>query len=180
MILQQSAWAPYGPVSCPLPEGAFQSTHSTPTVLCLRSVVPASGLVLWLLQPQALPCASLCLGTYSVPSSVNAGCWENPIRAPTVPKAPSPTPRAVVPRPSRCCCGSTVTLHSIVKLPVCHPQETVIPEHTEIGFQSISRPPAPPPGPDSRLCSAPPHHLPKSHIMAASNQEEDEERQAWL
>lgn len=34
---------------CPAaPEGAFQPTHSVPTVLCLRDMVPASGVLLLL------------------------------------------------------------------------------------------------------------------------------------
>lgn len=34
------------------------------------------------------------LGTASVSSSVSARCWENPLRASTVPKAPPPTAKA--------------------------------------------------------------------------------------
>lgn len=55
---------------CPTaPEGAFQPTHSVPTGLCLRDAVPASGLVLRLLQ--ALP----LLHVGDCPTVLICKCW---------------------------------------------------------------------------------------------------------
>lgn len=51
------------------PGGAFQPPHSVPAFLCLQDAVPASGLVLWLLQAQPLPPVGDCL------SVLICKCW---------------------------------------------------------------------------------------------------------
>ena len=113
------------------------------------------------------------LGTASVSSSVSVCCWENPLRAPTMPMAPPLTPKAKLLPHSlplgqhlmQCigACGSFGWRHLMSSEPLVHIPWCL-------------------PKPDGWLCSAPTHHLQKkaSSWLLSNQEEEDEERWPWL